>query len=139
MRSSTACASRALSVRSVRRHRTWIGLNWLQFLFVVEAAVIKQPESKCCPQNSTHSSYMLLLHLRPSVASHKCKSDGSALIIFGQNFAYQMSPESVNGCRNIAIYQFFFKMSAVRHLGFAERILGPSTKCTRRKATILNE
>jgi len=34
-----------------------------------------------------------------------------------------------NGCWNIAIYPFFFKMAAIRHFGFLELILGrPTTR-----------
>ena len=35
-----------------------------------------------------------------------------------------------NGCRDIAVFRFFFKMAAVRHLGFVECIFGPPAKST---------
>ena len=91
--------------------------NWLQFLFIVKAAVLKQQISKFYPQIQRTEAFAVLLGEIGEVDNVAYNST-FAYSVYG-TFGTNRPCIKVYGLCSMADFQFF-KMTAVRHLGFAK-------------------
>jgi len=126
---SKGCCVTVLKMAAVRH------LGFVKFEFFLTERPILHQRTKFRKDRSNHCGDRNFCDFQHGGCRHvelsKIRNFNGLFAVGGQYASsYQISSKSVKRLQRYSDLTFFFKMAAVRHLGFVARLLGPSTKTT---------